>query len=559
MARRFFIRQGLLAALLLAVFLGLLVPVAYRAFLPRPRGFTGRDSNSGRGRLVSFSQDGGPSLEGGVEWINSGPIELSQLKGKIVLLDFWTYCCINCHHVLPTLAKLEEKYKNELVIIGVHSGKFDAERNSENIRKKVAEYRIKHPVVNDANMTIWERFGVTSWPTLVLLTPEGQIHKSGGGEISFEVLDREIGLLVSRFKHRLNLKPVALDPEMDRTPPHPLLFPGKVTADEPGNRLFITDTGHNRIVQTDLDGKSPLVVGSGLQGLVDGTYATARFNRPQGIFLDGQILYVADTENHAIRAVDLGTQQVTTISGTGAQAQRSPLVRYVGPAKTSALSSPWDIIKLPGSTALYIAMAGPHQIWELDRKSGKIGVWAGSGYENIQDGDLQTACFAQPSGLATDGENLFVADSEVSGVRIITGIRTEMPEVGRIVGEGLFKFGDVDGVGEEVRLQHCLGVAFGDGRLFIADTYNNKVKVCDPRTRTVRSFAGDGKPGSQGNPPRFYQPGGLSATRTNLYVADTNNHVVRVIDLKSGTVRTLEISGLKPPGAEEKLSAIQSR
>jgi thiol-disulfide isomerase/thioredoxin len=549
MVRRLSFRQGLPAALVLAALLGLLLTIAYRGFLSKPRSFTESDEPSPKqARLVSFSQDGRPSLDGGVEWINSGPIELSQLKGKIVLLDFWTYCCINCHHVLPTLAKLEEKYKNELVIIGVHSGKFDAERNSENIRRKVAEYRIKHPVVNDANMVIWERFGVTSWPTLVLLTPEGRIYKSGGGEIAFDVLDREIGQLALRFKRQLNLKPLVLAPEMERTPPHPLLFPGKVIADAPGNRLFIADTGHNRIVQTDLDGKSSLVIGSGGSGFVDGTYASAQFNRPQGIFLDGQTLYVADTENHAIRSVDLSLKQVTTTSGTGVQAQRSSLDRYVGPAKTSALSSPWDIVKIPGSTALYIAMAGPHQIWRLDRKASKIGVWAGSSYENIQDGNLETARFAQPSGLATDGENLFVADSEVSGVRIITGIKTDQPEVGRIVGEGLFKFGDVDGAGDEVRLQHCLGVAFGDGKLFIADTYNNKVKVCYPKTRTVKSLVGDGKPGNQANPPRFYQPGGLSVAGTRLYVADTNNHVIRLIDLNTGTVRTLEISGLKPPG-----------
>ena len=180
-------------------------------------------------------------------------------------------------------------------------------------------------------------------------------------------------------------------------------------------------------------------------------------------------------------------------------------------------------------------MAGTHEIWKLDLKAGKIGVWAGSGYENIEDGDLDTAKFAQPSGLATDGKNLFVADSEVSGVRVITGLNTDHPEVGRIVGQGLFKFGDIDGTGAEVRLQHCLGLAYGGGKLFIADTYNNKIKVCDPAHQTVKTFAGDGKPGSQDNPPRFYQPGGLSVAGDSLYVADTNNHKIRVIDHQVGS------------------------
>ncbi len=188
-------------------------------------------------------------------------------------------------------------------------------------------------------------------------------------------------------------------------------------------------------------------------------------------------------------------------------------------------------------------MAGMHEIWKLDIESGKVGVWAGSGYENIEDGNRFEARFAQPSGLATDGTHLFVADSEVSGVRVINGLNTDHPHIGRIVGQGLFKFGDIDGIGAEVRLQHCLGLAYGDGKLFIADTYNNKVKVCDPSAEKVKTFAGDGKPGSTDDPPRFYQPGGLSVAADSLYVADTNNHKIRVIDIKSGAVRTLQIVG----------------
>ncbi len=548
MTRRFLRSQRVWTGLLLVALASLLISLASTRIFSRQRGFTKtRDRDPSLARLVGFSQEQVPSLEGGVEWINSGPITLAQLRGKIVLLDFWTYCCINCHHILPTLARLEEKYQNELMIIGVHSGKFDAERNSENIRRKVAEYRIKHPVVNDANMTIWERFDVQSWPTIVLIAPDGRFYKSGSGELPFDVLDREIGKLAEAYKGRLNLKPIALEPEMNKIAPGALLFPGKVLAHAAGNRLFISDTGHNRIVQTSLDGKGPVVIGSGAEGFVDGEFAKARFNRPQGMCLSGETLYVADTENHAIRALDLQARQVSTISGTGSQAQRSPLDRYAGPAKTSALSSPWDIIQLPGSRAFCIAMAGPHEIWKLDLEAGEIGVWAGSGYENIQDGDPDSARFAQPSGLATDGQHLFVADSEVSGIRIISGIKEGRPEVGRIVGEGLFKFGDIDGIGSAVRLQHCLGVAYGDGKLFIADTYNNKVKVCDPRTRSVKTFAGDGKPGSGNNPPRFYQPGGLSVAGNSLYVADTNNHKIRMIDLKSGAVRTLEITGLSAP------------
>jgi len=559
MTRHLSSRRRLLVASGLFAFFGLTFTALFPRFFSKPRSLPIQDRSAPiQVQLASFGQDAVPSLEGGVGWINSGPIDLAQLKGKIVLLDFWTYCCINCHHVLPTLARLEAKYKNELVIIGVHSGKFDAERNSENIRRKVAEYRIKHPVVNDANMVIWERFQVSSWPTLVLITPDGRFAGAQGGEIPFDDLDRMIGQVATKFKDQLNLKPLEFPAENDRADQGALLYPGKVLADRAGNRLFISDTGHNRIVVTDLNGKAPVEIGSGGEGLVDGGYDKARFNRPQGICLAAETLYVADTENHAIRAIDLKSKKVSTVSGTGSQAARSPLDRYVGAARTSALSSPWDIIQVvPGSPAFYIAMAGPHQIWKLNRKTGKIGVWAGSGYENIEDGDLDTAKFAQPSGLATDGKNLFVADSEVSGVRVISGINTDHPEVGRIVGQGLFKFGDIDGTGADVRLQHCLGLAYGGGKLFIADTYNNKIKVCDPKTLTIKTFAGDGKPGSGDESPRFYQPGGLSVVGDSLYVADTNNHKIRVIDIESGAVRTLEIAGLNAPRSE-KVSAIQA-
>ena len=500
-------------------------------------------------RLVSYNQGGGPSLRGGIGWINSGPITLEELRGKIVLLDFWTFCCINCHHVLPDLAKLEEKYKNELVVIGVHTAKFEAERDTENIRRKVREYRIKHPVVNDGNQVIWRRFGVTSWPTLALIDANGKLLGGISGEGHFAELDQVIGRLVERHKAKgdLDLTPLKFSPEMERPSNGPLLFPGKVLADAGGKHLFISDTGHNRIIQASLDGSSPVVIGSGEEGFEDGSYEKARFNRPQGMCLDGEVLYVADTESHAIRAVDLKTRQVTTVAGVGTQAPRRLVIPFAGPAKATALSSPWDIIKLPGERSFSIAMAGPHQIWKLDVDTDTISVFAGSGDENIVDGPPETAQFAQPSGLATDGENLFVADSEVSGIRAITGIRGDGPVVRTIVGEGLFEFGDHDGVGPRVRLQHCLGLTYAGGHLYIADTYNNRVKVCTPRTRSVRSLVGAHKPGDSDDPPHFYEPGGVSVAGSNLYVADTNNHKVRVVDLKTDKVKTLDLAGLSPP------------
>jgi thiol-disulfide isomerase/thioredoxin len=499
---------------------------------------------------VSYNQGSSLSFKGGVDWINSGPISLTELRGKIVLIDFWTFCCINCHHVLPELAKLEAKYKDELVVIGVHTAKFPAERETENIRRKVAEYRIKHPVINDANQVIWNRFGVNSWPTLVLIDANGRYVDRASGEGNFDAVDRVIGQLVEvhKAKGELNLAPIVFTPEMERPSNGPLLYPGKVLADGTGNRLFIADTGHNRIIQTDSEGENPVTIGSGEEGFEDGDFKKATFNRPQGMYLSEDTLFVADTENHAIRTVDLKAGNVSTIAGTGKQAARVFPPGSSGPAKTTPLCSPWDVIQIPGDKALYMAMAGPHQIWKLDIASGMIGVFAGSGHEDIYDGNAATARFAQPSGLATDGENLFVADSEVSGVRVITGIKGERgPFVRTIVGEGLFKFGDEDGKAGAVRLQHCLGLTYAGDHLYIADTYNNKIKVCEPRNRVVRSFVGTHKAGDGDDPPHFYQPGGLSAAGNKLYVADTNNNKIKVVDLKTRAVKTLALSELTPP------------
>ncbi len=487
------------------------------------------------------------SLEGAVGWINTdGPVHLEQLRGKIVVLDFWTYCCINCHHVLPLLAELEQKYKNQVVVVGVHTAKFDAERDTENIRSKVREYGIKHPVANDANQVIWDRFAAKSWPTIAVIDPTGaKVYQQGGeGQADLEATIKRL-IDKARSRGELDETPVEFPSEVDRPHEGGLLYPGKITADAPSKRLFVTDTGHNRIVVADLDGKVLATIGDGKPGRVDGDFAAASFHRPQGTCLFEDILYIADTENHALRAVDLRAGTVKTVAGTG---QQGNLYAASGKGTAIPLNSPWDVIPIPGTRTLALAMAGPHQIWRYDVARGTVASWAGSGYENILDGTLSQARFAQPSGLATDGQHLFVADSEVSGLRSIT--LGSQNRVSTIVGTGLFGFGDVDGKGEAARLQHCLGVAYGDGKLYVADTYNNRIKVCDPKTRAVKALVGAHERGSSDDPPRFNEPGGLSLAGPTLYVADTNNHRIRAVDLTTKVVRTLDLSGLKPPGRE---------
>ncbi len=483
-----------------------------------------------------------PDFPAGLEWLNtSQPLSIQQLRGKIVLLDFWTYCCINCMHVLPDLHKLEHKYGNELVVIGVHSAKFDAERQTENIRQAVLRYEIEHPVVNDHQMRVWQEYAVRAWPTLILIDPHGKVIGSHSGEGVFELFDPVIGQLIERFdaEGALDRGPVQFALERQQQPESLLSFPGKVLADAAGDRLFIADSNHNRIVVASLAGDLLEIIGAGSMGLSDGRFEQAELHHPQGMALDGDRLYIADTGNHAIRCADLKSWQLVTLAGTGAQSRERDAAP--SPARGRALNSPWDVTLAHG--VLFIAMAGPHQIWGLDLAGGVIAGHAGSGREGHQDGLLLAAALAQPSGLATDGQVLFIADSEVSSIRT-ADLDPRGGQVRTIVGQGLFDYGDVDGAGDDVRLQHPLDVEYLDETLFVADTYNHKIKSVGIESRACVTFAGSGLPGLiDGDPEqaRFDEPSGLSAAKGKLYIADTNNHCVRVIDLKTQQVSTFQL------------------
>ncbi len=485
----------------------------------------------------------GDLLDGGTAWLNTaGPVRLRNLRGKIVLLDFWTLCCINCIHVLPDLAKLEAKYPNELVVIGVHSPKFPNEKETESIRKAILRYEIGHPVVNDSEMEIWRTFRAEGWPTLALIDPEGRLIYRESGEGQYAELDREIARLIKVYKAKglLNTKPIKFElARFSETGESPLFFPGKVQADALGKRLFIADSTHHRIVITGLDGKMIAIAGTGAAGKADGAFATASFNDPQGMALKGDTLYVADRKNHLIRALDLKGKTVKTVAGTGGQGRERDAE---GDALKIGLNSPWDV--LVHENRLFIAMAGHHQIWAMDLAKKEVAPYAGNGRETLRDGTLGGSSFAQPSGLTSDGKTMWVADSEISAIRAV-------PLGGRglvktLVGTGLFDNGDVDGVGDRARLQHALGVVYVDGKLYVADTYNSKIKVLDPTTRESKSFVG-GEPEGWLATPLFHEPGGISYANGKLYVADTNAHRVRVVDLKTKAVSTLKLQGVVAP------------
>jgi hypothetical protein len=437
-------------------------------------------------------------------------------------------------HTFPQLRKIERKYGDRVTVVGVHSPKFPAERETANLREAVLRYRIEHPVVNDRDFAVWQRFGGRAWPTLLFIDPEGRVIGKHEGELPFEQFDPIVSGMLKEFEDRglLHARPSRIALEELREPARTLSFPGKVLASR--DALFIADSNHHRIVSAGLDGAIQRTYGSGVPGFADGPADRAAFQQPQGMARSGSTLYVADTENHAIRSIDLGSGVVRTLAGTGEQALQPGTG---GPGPSTRLSSPWDLALVDG--VLYMAMAGTHQIWTLDLDHGTVAPFAGTGREGLLDGSKAEAWFAQSSGLAMIDGHLYVADSEVSAVR---DIDLKTGQVTTLVGEDLFVFGDQDGAGEVVRLQHPLGITSHDGILFVADSYNNKVKRLDPEHRAVTTWLGSGIAGRTDGPGQsaaFREPGGVCAGVDGLYVADTNNHRIVLADWTSGTVGTL--------------------
>jgi DNA-binding beta-propeller fold protein YncE len=457
-------------------------------------------------------------------------------------------------HVFPDLKYLETKYKDQpFVVIGVHSGKFDQEKDAEHIKNAVLRHNLEHPVAIDSDYNIWNAYGVHSWPTLVVIDPEGNVVGGVSGEGHRDALDQVVAKLLEQHKAKgtLAAKPLTFKKERETFKSGELEFPGKVLADAARKRLFIADTNHHRVLVTDLDGKITDVIGLAAIGYFDGPFERAQLHQPQGMALsaDGNTLYIADTENHAVRAADLIKRTLTTVAGTGKQGfDRHP--KKAKGAET-ALSSPWDLARV-GNT-LFVAMAGTHQIWRIDLKSNAVSLHAGTGAESSEDGPNPEASFAQPSGLATDGKSLYVADSESSTIRAVD-VKDGGSTTSIAGSNNLFGFGLVDGKGKAARFQHPLGVALADqsdgsqgggGGLFVADSFNNVIRRIDLSTGDVTRWLGTGKsdPGAEtADGIGFFEPGGLSVGGDVLYVADTNHHRVVAIDLKAKTPRVLKLT-----------------
>ncbi|HZN20653.1 MAG TPA: NHL domain-containing thioredoxin family protein [Micromonosporaceae bacterium] len=427
-------------------------------------------------------------------WLNTGgrDISLRELRGKIVLIDFWTFCCVNCLHVLDELRPLEEKYADVLVVVGVHSPKFAHERDPEALAAAVERYGVAHPVLDDPELVTWQQYAAKAWPTLALVDPEGYLVASMAGEGHAEGLARLIDELVQRHEASGTLHRGG-GPYVPAEPPETVLrFPGKAVATA-GRTFLVSDSARHSIVELAADGASVIRrIGSGSRGRADGPATAASFSEPQGLCLlpthvaelAGYDLVVADTVNHLLRGVRLSDGAVTTVAGTG-RPWRSTVDDHAHDARSIDLSSPWDVAWY--DDRVIVAMAGIHQLWWFDPVQRTTGVYAGTTVEALRDGELPDVWLAQPSGLSVspDGGTLWLADAETSALRWVADGRLHTA-----VGQGLFDFGHVDGPAASALLQHPLGVcALPDGSVLVADTYNGAVRRFDPVAGTVSTIA----------------------------------------------------------------------
>ncbi len=489
-----------------------------------------------------------PSLPKNALWLNTSmPLSLDELKGHVVLLDFWTYCCINCIHILPDLKRIEKRFKDQpVVVIGIHAAKFLNEQNPENIQSAIDRYEIEHPVLVDNDHQVWDSYAVRAWPTFVLIDTQGKIRGEASGEGHEIALTKAIEALLKEGEEQGTLakNPVELDhpaPKSRST----LSFPGKIAFNDSDKLLAISDSNHNRILITELtsptEAKIIHTIGTGKVGHTDGDFQQASFNHPQGLAFYKDRLLVCDTDNHLLRTIHLKQGRVSTWAGTGEQAEYGA---QGGPALSAALSSPWDITI--HEAYAYLAMAGNHQVWRYSFEELTVEVFAGNGYENIVDGPRLQAQLAQPSGITHNQQNLYWADSETSSIRALDW---KSGEVRTVVGHGLFIFGLNDGPTDDALLQHCLGLTAVEDQLYVADTYNHALRQIDVQKKQVTTLLKrENKESCMIGDKScavlpLAEPNDVKKKGELLYIADTNNHLIRILNLQTQELGDLKISG----------------
>jgi len=476
----------------------------------------------------------------GLTWFNvNGPLSLSDLAGRLLILDFWTSCSVNCLHTLPILRKIEELFPEEAVVIGVHSPKFTAERDPKNLAHAIARHAISHPVIHDPDLTLWKEYAVSAWPTLIFISPDGKIVGNLPGEPDEKKFCAGVSKMIHEWRRDHALSPAPLTLSIRQASSGSLRFPGKIKPlrGGAGEKLWaVADAGHHQIAVFDGQGQETARYGSGRPGFIDANPLQSAFNGPQGLVCRGQTIFVADTGNHAIRRIDLVSGEVETLAGTGARGRSLPLRRSLNGVGVD-LASVWDL-EISG-TRLFFANAGSHQIGELDLRSGRVACLAGSGAESLMDGPADHAQLAQPSGLALgpDGNTLYFADAETSAVRKIS-LRPPV-SVTTLVGTGVFDFGAKNGPFTDSRLQHPLGLTRAANGLVVADSYNGRLRYFDLKNRLVRDVGEGAFNCEDARPVALSEPAAVAADGLDRFlVSDTSNHRIFEVDVTGRKTRT---------------------
>lgn len=468
------------------------------------------------------------------DWFNlSKKITANDLAGRIILLDFWTYGCINCIHTIADIKHLETKYADKLTVIGIHSGKFLNERKNNGLESAIKKLEINHIVINDFDYKIWNTFGVNAWPTLVLIAPNGIIFSAYSGEGHIGHLTQDIDFLLQQY-HNINVTSLPYTTETSST--SSLAFPSKISFEKQvkyqgttQDIIFVSDTGNNRILALNDKAEVIFQIGSGKSGNKIGDFKETEFSFPEGTIYQNGKLYIADTKNHQIKVADLKKQQVSTILGVGNRAINYYLKDNRNPDKI-ALTSPYDIAFFPNKDSIIIANAGTHQLVKHNLNNNSTEIFAGSGKENIDDGIFPFNSLAQPTGLHVFKDELYFIDSETSSLRKIDA----NGKITTLIGRGLFKFGYVDGKYGNALMQHPLGLSDDGNNILIADSYNDAIRKFSIIDKYLDSFIG----GNSMDKADLKEPGDVSNT-SNPYIfliADTNHHRILKFDIRTNKV-----------------------
>jgi len=460
----------------------------------------------------------------GLHWVNTDdPPQPQALRGRLLLLWFWSYDSVNCQNLVADLQRIERASHDGVVVVGVHCPKYPQQAQPARVLQAANRLGLRHAVASDADFALWRACGIVAWPSIALVDTDGRLDSVHAGEGRAAEVEARIAALLDDALAR-DARVYESASEVVRAEPRGALsFPGRVLVDEA--KLYVSDSGNRRVLECLHDGRIQRVFGSGNRGHADGSSSHACFDEPQGLARVGTALYVADTGNHCVRRIDLVSGEVDTVLGGGRAGRSRPAA---APARSVSPNRPLDLAV--AGEELVVAVAGQHQLWRFDPWRGTASVLAGSGNLGLADGMPDEAAFAQPSGLAVLGAELVVADAATSAVRTVA-IATG--RVATVVGQGLYESGDSTGPREATRLCNPLAIAADPrGLVYVADTFNDAIRLVSRRS-------GESRPLRLTHVLR--EPGGLALARDALWIANTGRHEIVRLDLASGVLRRVPV------------------